>query len=303
MQAGRGNMAIRVGFIGLGYMGLPMAQNILKAGFPVWTYNRTQTKAAPLLEQGGKWAASAAELAGLCDVVISMVSNDEALNAIVDGASGLLRSSKKPSIHISMSTVSPDLGSALEKRHQEEGMAFLAAPVTGRPERAKEGTLWIFLSGDPKAKNTVTPILEAMSSKIFDLGEYPAQALIFKLCNNFMILSLIETFSEAAAMLEKSGISTERAAEIWGSSTFDAPAFHSYIPMLCKRNFADGGFALNLGLKDMRLLQACADRAQVPMPILDDLHEKLLASMNLGREKFDWSAIALLSRELAGLKP
>lgn len=283
-------------------MGLPMAQNILKAGFPLTVYNRTKEKGAPLFEKGGKWAESPVQLASQCDILVSMVANDDALNEIVDGPSGIMRSSKKPSMHISMSTVSPDLCTSLEKKHQEKGIAFLAAPVSGRPERAKEGTLWIFLAGDPKAKKTASPILKAMSTKVFDLGERPSQAALFKLCNNFMILGLIETFSEAATMLEKNGISTEKAAEVWGSSLFDAPVFHSYTPMLCKRNFADGGFALNLGLKDIRLLQTCADEAQVPMPFLSELHEKLLASMNLGREKFDWSAIALLTRELSGLK-
>jgi 3-hydroxyisobutyrate dehydrogenase-like beta-hydroxyacid dehydrogenase len=295
-------MKHRVGFIGLGHMGLPMAENVLKAGFPLWVHNRTKEKAAPLFDKGGQWAATPAELAGLCDVVITMVANDQALNEIVHGPSGIMSSSKKPLIHISMSTVSPDLITGLEKKHREGGIAFIAAPVSGRPERAKEGALWIFLAGDSKAKKTASPILEAMSTQIFDLGEHSAQASLFKLCNNFMIASLIEAFSEAASMLEKGGISTSAAAEIWGSSLFDAPAFHSYTPMICKRNFADGGFALKLGLKDMRLLQDCADKARVPMPFLSHLHEKMLVCMNLGREDFDWSAIALLTRELAGLK-
>ena len=295
-------MKHKVGFIGLGHMGLPMAENVLKSGFPLWVYNRTKERAAPLIDKGARWAATPAELASLCDVVISMVANDHALNEIVFGTSGILSSSKKPLIHISMSTVSPDLITDLEKKHQEEGIAFLAAPVTGRPERAKEGTLWIFLAGDVKAKQIVSPILEAMSSKVFNLGERSSQASLFKLCNNFMIASLIEAFSEAASVLEKSGISTATAAEIWGSSLFDAPVFHSYTPMICERNFADGGFALNLGLKDMRLLQDSADRAQVPMPFLAAVHEKMLTCMNLGRGEFDWSVIALLTRELAGLK-
>ena len=145
-------MTNRVGFIGLGQMGLGMAANILKAGFPLWVYNRTKEKAAPLLEQGGKWAASPSELAASCDVLVSMVANDAALSEIVEGPSGIMHSSKKPSIHISMSTVSPELSASLEKKHQKEGIAFLAAPVTGRPERAKAGTLWIFLAGDAKAK-------------------------------------------------------------------------------------------------------------------------------------------------------
>ncbi len=295
-------MKHKVGFIGLGHMGLPMAENVLKAGFPFWVYNRTKEKAAPLLDKGGQWAATPAELASLCDIVISMVANDAALNEIVHGSSGILSAAKKPIVHISMSTVSPNLIADLEKQHQEAGITFLAAPVTGRPDRAKEGSLWIFLAGDSKAKKMVSPILEAMSTKIFDLGERAAQALLFKLCNNFMLISLVEAFSEAASMLEKGGISTSKAAEIWGSSLFDAPAFHSYTPMIRKGNFADGGFALKLGLKDMRLLQDCADKAQVPMPFLSDIHEKMLTCMNLGRADYDWSTIALLTSELAGIK-
>jgi 3-hydroxyisobutyrate dehydrogenase-like beta-hydroxyacid dehydrogenase len=293
-------MEMQVGFIGLGNMGLPMAQNILKRGFSLVVHNRTQQKAIPILERGGKWAASPQELAASCDILVSMVANDAALTEIVE--SQVMLSSKKPSIHLSMSTVSPALSVSMEKRHKEEGIVYLAAPVTGRPERAQEGTLWIFLAGDSEAKKRASPILEAMSSKVFDLGENPNLASLFKLCNNFMILGFLEVFAEAVTLLEKEGISTEKAVEIWGNSLFNAPIFHTYAPMMCKRNFAEGGFALDLGLKDIRLLQTCADQAQVPMPALAELHDKLLTSMNLGREKFDWSAIALLTRELAGLK-
>lgn len=291
----------KVGFIGLGRMGLPMAENVLKAGFPFWVYNRTKEKAISLLDQGCQWADTPLALADACDVVITMVANDLALQEIVHGPFGLL-SSKKPVIHISMSTVSPKLIADLEEKHYNKGQVLLAAPVSGRPERAKEGTLWIFLAGNAAAKKAVSLILEAMSTKVYDLGEQSAQASLFKLCNNFMIASLIESFSEAATILEKNGIPTERAAEIWGSSLFNAPVFHSYTPMICKGNFAEGGFALNLGLKDMRLLQECADKAQIPMPFLSDIHEKMLTCMNLGRKDFDWSVIALLTRELSGLQ-
>ena len=279
-----------------------MAQNILKAGFPLWAYNRTREKGASLVEKGAKWAASAEELASCCEIVVSMVANDEALEQIVEGPSGILHASKKPSIHISMSTVSPALSTALEKKHREKGIAFLAAPVSGRPERAKEGSLWVFLAGHSQAKKSVLPVLETMGCKIFDLGEEPSRASLFKLCNNFMILSLVESFAQAAAMLVKGGIPPEMGAQIWGSTFFNAPIFHTYAPLICKGNFAEGGFALQLGLKDMRLLQSCSDQAQVPMPFLSELHEKLLVSMNLDRGHLDWAAIALLTRELAGLK-
>lgn len=290
---------MKVGFIGLGNMGLNMALNVLKGGFPLIVYNRTQEKAKAVIEKGGELAKSPAELAARCDVVVTMVSNDAALREVSEA---ILKSTKKPEIHISMSTVSPDLVTELEKKHQEKGMAFLAAPVSGRPERAAAGTLWIFLGGKESAKKTALPVLEVMSTKIFDLGENPAASAVFKLCNNFMIISLIESFAEASTMLEKVGISRTKAAEIWGSSLFDSPVFHSYTPMICKGSHAEGGFALKLGLKDMRLLQDSADRAQVPMPFLADVHEKLLTCMNKGQEDYDWSAIAMLTRELAGIK-
>jgi len=289
-----------IGFIGLGNMGFPMAQNILKKGFALTVYNRTKEKALPLIQQGAKWCNSAQELASQCDILVTMVANDQALSTIVDG---ILSANKRPRIHISMSTISPGLASQLEGKHREKGILFLAAPVTGRPERAKLGALWIFLAGDEQGKKVAQPVLQTMGVKIFDLGPKPSQAALFKLCNNFMILSFIESFAEASTMLEKEGVSPEKAAEVWGNSLFDSPLFHSYEKMLCQRNFSDGGFALDLGLKDMRLLHTCADGAQVPMPLLSELHAKLITSMNLGREKFDWSGIALLSREAAGLKP
>lgn len=294
-------MKTRVGFIGLGQMGLPMAVNILKKEGSLCVYNRTKEKAKTIIEKGAHWVDSPQHLAEESEIVVTMVANDEALKEIVEGEFGILNCSNKPKIHISMSTVSPHLVTNLEKKHQEKGIGFLAAPVSGRPERAQQGALWIFLSGRESEKKEAIPILELMSVKIFDLGTNPSQAALFKLCNNFMILSFIESFTEAAALLEKGGISIEKAGEIWGSSLFDSPVLHSYMPMLSKGNFADGGFALDLGLKDMRLLHECADKANVPMPFLGDLHEKLLASMNAGRERYDWSAIAMLTRELAGL--
>lgn len=294
-------MEKKVGFIGLGAMGLPMAQNLLKSGFSLLVYNRTKEKANPLIEQGAHFSGTATELAAHCDAIVTMVSHDKALEEVLEGPSGLLRSMKKPSLHISMSTVSPEMTAYWEKKHQQMGIDFVAAPVSGRPERARAGTLWIFLGGQDKAKEAATPLLKAMSSKIFDLGEHASQAALFKLCSNFMILGFLELFSEASTLLEKGGIPLEKSAEIWGASLFESPIFKAYMPILCRQMFQEAGFALDLGLKDMRLLQTCADKALVPLPILAQLHEKLLTSMNLGREKYDWSAITLLNRERAGL--
>jgi len=251
---GAGSLSMKVGFIGLGHMGSPMAENILKGGFPLFVYNRTQGKTKTLLAAGAAVMKSPEVLAEQVEVLVTMVSNDAALKEIVES---LWKVERKGLLHISMSTVSPELCEELEKKHQERGQSFVAAPVSGRPERAKLGKLWIFLGGKEDAKAQAMPILKTMSEKVFDLGVEPYQAALFKLCNNFMILSLIDSFAQAASLLEKRGISFQKAAEVWGNSLFDAPIFHAYVPMFTKLNFSEAGFALNLGLKDMRLLQAC----------------------------------------------
>jgi 3-hydroxyisobutyrate dehydrogenase-like beta-hydroxyacid dehydrogenase len=290
-----------IGFIGMGYMGLPMAHNILKKGFPLAVYNRTKQKAESLLEKGAKWVSSPRELAQMADIIVTMVSDDNVLKSITLGNDGLSYEAKKGFIHISMSTVSPSIIEMLEKDHKQRGGTLLSAPVSGRPERAKEGTLWIFLAGDQKAKQIATPVLESMSTKIYDLGTEAKNANVFKLASNFMILSFIESFSEALSILEKSGISREKAAEIWGTSFYDAPMFHSYSPHIVHKKYPEGGFMLDLAKKDMSLLKSYIDQNLLPMPVLDLIEEKQISAQAMGKGKLDCSVIDMVTRKLAGL--
>lgn len=292
---------MNIGFIGMGYMGLPMAQNLLKKGFSLTVYNRTKEKAAPLLTDGAKWASTPRELGVHTDIVITMISDDEVLKSLVFGSDGLANGMKQGSIHISMSTVSPSIIESLEKEHMQRKTTLLSAPVSGRPERAKEGTLWIFLSGETQAKVAATPVLKAMSSKIYDLGKEAKNASIFKLASNFMVLSFIETLSEALSVLEKSGIPREMASEIWGSSFYEAPIFRSYSPPLVQKNYPEGGFMLDLARKDMRLLNEYIEDNLVPMPFLDLITEKQTSAQAMGKGKFDCTIVDLLTRKLAGL--
>src|SRR5436309_7699872 len=161
-----------VGFIGLGGMGLAMATKLLEAGFGLRVYNRTAEKARPLLERGATLARSPAEAAEPGGVVVTMVSDDRALEEVTVGADGLL-SRLGDGVHLSMSTIAPRTARRLAGLHQERGAGYVASPVFGKPEVAAEARLWVVTSGDAAARARVRPHQEAMSQRVFDFGDEP----------------------------------------------------------------------------------------------------------------------------------
>src|SRR3954462_961855 len=158
-----------VGFIGLGNLGHPMAHNLLAAGFPLRVYNRTAAKAAALGEQGATVAKSPAGVATPGGVVITVLSDDAAVEAVTDDA--LLAALGKGGVHLSMSTILPATSERLAKSHAKHGVTYLAAPVFGRPEAAAARKLWICTSGpDEAAKSRARPTLDAMGQGVYDFG-------------------------------------------------------------------------------------------------------------------------------------
>lgn len=290
-----------VGFIGLGMMGFPMAQNLLKGGIQLQVYNRSKEKATPLLAQGAKLANTPSEALDGAEIVISMISNDKVLEELINGPNGIATQLKPGVIHLSMSTVGPETSKKLEEEHRARGAVYLAAPVSGRPEGAAAAKLFIFLAGETKAKERVKPLLGLLGQRTFDLGEDAEKANLYKLINNFMILSAIEALAEGFAVAEKNGLSPKLVGEILTESLFASPIYKTYAPLIAEGKF-DPGFALDLGFKDIRLLQEVSRDSSVPMPFSDLLIEKMLTCMARGDDKKDWSCIASLSKEAANLK-
>jgi 3-hydroxyisobutyrate dehydrogenase-like beta-hydroxyacid dehydrogenase len=289
-----------IGFIGLGNMGLPMAQNLLKAGFPLYVYNRNKNKASLLVKEGAKLANTPGDLLKDSRIVISMVSNDEALDNIVNGVNGLATRLQPGTVHLSMSTVSPSIVKKMKEEHLAKGAYFLSAPVTGRPDVAAAGKLWIFLAGEKNAKQRVRPLLEVLSQGIFDLGEEAEHANIFKLINNFMITSSIEALGEAFALGEKHGLSPKLVGEVLTESQFACPIYKVYAPLLAKQTFDPAGFTLELGFKDLKLLKEQADESFVVMPFLNYVFKEMQSCMESGLEKKDWSIFASQERRKHG---
>lgn len=290
-----------IGFIGLGSMGLPMAANLIDAGYALKIYNRTLEKAQPLVDVGATLEASPADVAAASDVVVTMLANDQALEDVVLGRDGLLEKLSVGGIHVSMSTVSPAIAQTLADRHRQCGTTYLAAPVFGRPDAAASKKLWICVSGQSTAKERVRPVLNAMGQGVFDFGETVEAANIVKLSGNFMIISAIEAMAEAFTLAEKNGIDRTQLAELFGQTLFACPIYQNYGRLIAQEAYEPAGFKLALGLKDVTLVLQTARASQMPMPLASLLHDRLMAAVAKGNGEIDWTGLALEASESAGI--
>jgi 3-hydroxyisobutyrate dehydrogenase-like beta-hydroxyacid dehydrogenase len=290
----------RVGFIGLGRMGLPMAYNMLKAGFDLTVYNRTAAKAKPLVDLGASQAVSPREVAQNVDIVITSLMDDQSVLNIVTGAEGLLAGLRARGIHIGTSTSSPRLGAYLAEPHHAQGKVYLAAPVVGRSDAAKARKLTTFVAGDPDAIQKCRAIFDSYSLIVLNVGTDPASANTLKLIANYCALSVIDLVGQLFALGEKAGIDAWTITLVL-KTTFDNPHFHYYIDKIRSRDFDHVGFDLRGGLKDAQLMLEMGEDTQVALTNAENASKKYLAALANGMEDKDWSAIYEITRLNAGL--
>ncbi len=295
-------MTERVGFIGLGNMGTPMAENLLAAGFALGVYNRSAEKAAALVEGGARLCRTPREAADGAGAVITMLADDAALDAVTHGEDGLLAGLGEGAVHLSMSTVSPATSERLAAEHEQRGAHYVAAPVFGRPDAAKAKKLWICTAGNAAARERAKPVFDALGQGVFEFGDEPSKANIVKLAGNFMLVSAIEAMSEAFALAEKSGIDRQKVAELYYSTLFNCPVYQGYGRAIASERYEPPGFRLKLGRKDVSLVIEAALAREVPMPLASLLRDRLTAAIARGRGNLDWSALGLSASEEAGLK-
>jgi 3-hydroxyisobutyrate dehydrogenase-like beta-hydroxyacid dehydrogenase len=291
---------MKVGIIGLGHMGAGMASNLLKAGHELTVYNRTPAKAEALVAQGAKVAASIAD-ACRGDAVITMLANDEAVEGLVLGASGVIASLPAGAVHVSSSTISVALSKRLAEAHRKAGQRYAAAPVFGRPNMAAAGQLFIIAAGDPSAIEAAVPLFEAMGQRTFIISETPEAANLIKLSGNFLGAAVMESLGEAMALVGKAGIDKRQYLEILTSTLFGAPVYTTYGGLIADGTFEPAGFAAPLGFKDIRLALAAAEDLRVPMPLASLLRDRFLTLLAHGGDKLDWSAIGQLAAQDAGV--
>ena len=293
-----GNM--NLAFIGLGKMGTGIARNLLRAGHGLAVYNRSPEKTQALAGEGARVANSAADACRDAEAVMTMVSDDHALEQVVFGKERIAAAMREHCVHISQSTISTALARRLSAEHTQRKQGFLSAPVFGRPEAAEAKRLLVLAAGPSDLVERCRPLLDSIGRQTFVVGTEPWQANIAKLCGNFMIASTIEAFGEASATLRKAEVAPEMFLDMM-TALFGSPVITNYGRAIVEETFEPAGFALRLGLKDIRLMLAASEECTAPMPLASVVGDQFISALARGQGEMDWSSVARVAARAAGL--
>lgn len=291
----------KIGFIGIGMMGLPMVQNLITAGYQLAIYNRTPEKASSLIDLGVEVKNNPLDVAEPGGIVMSCVSEDNALTAVVGENGELAGRLGKGGIHISMSTILPKTAARLAKQQSEFGGFYVAAPVMGRPDVVLAKKQSYFIAGDEKAKERAKPLLGAIGMKIFDFGIIPENANVAKLAANFLIASAIEAMAEAFAFVSKNHGDADKLLQAVGETLFACPIYQNYGRQILDKKYTEPLFKLQMGLKDIRLIAETATESNTPMRFARVLQDRFSAAVAHGLSQYDWTGIAAEVQAEAGL--
>lgn len=285
-----------IGLIGLGLMGRPMGQNLLRAGFPLVVWNRSKDKAADLVRAGAKLAASPREAAGQADVLITIVSDPPALEQVLWGPqgatekTGALDGLRPGSVLVDSSTVSPDLARRVAGACAERRVDFLDAPVTGGTWGAEKGELVFMVGGKAEVLERVRPVLAVMGQRFFLLGPNGAGQTV-KLGMNLLLALEVDALVEALALVTAAGVPAERLIEVMQSSMGRSPLLDVKAPLILKNDFPPS-FPLRLMHKDLRLALELAQQLGTPLPAAAAAYTTFTAVKDASPDDPDFAAIA-----------
>ena len=290
----------KIGWIGLGKMGIPMSQNLLKAGYPLTVYNRTKEKTKALADAGAQVADSPKALAAKADVIISMISDDPVLEAVSAGKDGAFEGAKSGAVFIDMSTVSPAASARVADAAKKKGIKYLRAPVSGSTALAQAGTLTIFASGPKDAYDQCVDIFGKMGQKSFHVGN-GEEARYLKLVLNMMVGLTSAMTAEALTFGEKGGMNWEQMIEIVNNSVVASPLVGYKAQMLKTRNYAPA-FTASQMAKDFDIALETGRANNVPMPMTSMMRQFLGTMKATGKGDLDFFGYVTLLQEMAGLK-
>jgi 3-hydroxyisobutyrate dehydrogenase-like beta-hydroxyacid dehydrogenase len=288
----------RLGFVGLGAMGGRIATRLLAAGYPVRGTNRTAAKGTAVVDHGLIWCSTPRAVAEAADVVFSMVTDDDALEAVTGGPDGILAGLGAGSIYVDMSTVSPAKSRELAERVRAVGAELLDAPVSGSLPAAEDGTLTIMVGGSEAAFAQVEAILQVLGSSVTRIGEN-GQALLMKLAVNISLAEQMLAFSEGVLLAEQGGIDRALAVKILTNSAVGSPMLKTRGPFVLELP-ARALFGVDLMRKDLHLALDAAESLGVPVPAAAVVKQLFTAATAMGYRDRDMAVIYEVLAEMAG---
>jgi len=290
----------KVGFIGLGIMGMPMARNLIKAGFEVIVYNRTTSKAEQMVSEGAKKAGSPKEIAEESPVVVTIVSDTPDVESVILGKNGVIEGIKPDSVVIDMSTISPQATQKIAVSLSGKKVYMLDAPVSGGEQGAINGTLSIMVGGDAKIFDRCRPILEAMGKSIIHVGTNGMGQTV-KLMNQILVAGTLNAVVEALIFAQKSGVDLEKAIEAVKGGAAGSWQLSNLAPRIIKRDFRPG-FMVDLIQKDLRLVMGAAEAAKAPLPITSFIHQMYYSLQSAGEGRDGTQALVKVMERVTGME-
>lgn len=289
----------RVGFAGLGLMGVRMARQFVDKGFPLSVWSRNTKKAEPLTSRGAKLAATPKELAEASDVVVACVADPPAVERVVFAPDGVLAGARPGFRYVETSTVSPELTRRMAEAFRAKGADALEGPMTGSKNGADKGTLLFMCGGKKSTFDELQPVLMAMGSKAIYCGEMGAGATV-KLMGNTFITFMLEALSECSVIAKKAGVPLETVLEVVQASGFSSPYYGFKGQALLKRDF-EQHFSIDLLVKDQSLMLAESHALKASMPGLAAIREVFQAARGQGLGQEDIGAVVKVLERAAGL--
>jgi 3-hydroxyisobutyrate dehydrogenase len=291
---------LRVGFIGLGIMGRPMAGHILRNGYPLTVFNRTRSKTQELVSKGAQVADSPAEVASVSEVIITMVSDSPDVEEVVSGANGILEGVKPHSVIIDMSTISPEVERRLNRELETRDTVLIDAPVSGGDVGARNATLSIMVGGDREAFERVLPLLEVMGSSVTYCGPVGCGQLT-KLCNQILVSASLVGVSEALVFAQKNGLDPAVMIEAVKGGAAGSWQLSNLGPKVVARNFSPG-FMVDLIQKDLRLVLEAAASARASLPATALVHQLFRSVQAQGEGQQGTQSLARVLENLSDLR-
>ncbi len=290
----------RIGWIGTGVMGVSMAGLLMDNGYTVSVYNRTKSKAQPLIERGAQWQDSPAAIAAASDVVFTIVGFPQDVEEVYFGANGILSTANPGSILVDMTTTQPSLAVKIYETAKTKGIQSVDAPVSGGDVGAKNGTLSIMIGGEKDTVDAIMPLFDIMGKNMIYEGK-AGSGQHTKMCNQITIAGTMIGVCECLLYGQKAGLDLDTMLQAISGGAAGCWSLSNLAPRIVKRNF-DPGFYVEHFIKDMEIALAEARRMNLSLPGLALVHQLYKAVEAQGHGRKGTHALALALEKISGME-